>query len=74
MPQQRGTDLLAVQERFQGWPVEDLLGPVGLDRRRAMELQRPPGEIQYEIAAKQPMLRVIDHGEKTDGGLGTVLA
>ena len=74
MPQQRGTDLLAVQERLQRWPVEDLLGPVRLDRRRAMELQRPAGKIQDEIAAKQPMLRVLDHGEKTDGGLGYVLA
>ena len=37
-----------------------------------MKFQRPSGKIQNEIAAKQPMLRVLDYGEKTDGGLGFV--
>jgi hypothetical protein len=38
-----------------------------------MELQRPSGEVQNEVAAEQTVLRVFDDGKKTDCGPGIVL-
>ena len=51
--QQRLADLLAEEVRFERRAVEDLLGPIRLDRRRAVELQRPPA-VEHQIAAEQP--------------------
>ena len=67
---QRLPDLLAVEERLQRRTVEDFLGPVGLDRGRAVELQRPAGHVQDQVAAEQPVLRVLDDGQKPQSRLG----
>ena len=66
---QRLADLLAVEERFQRRAIENLLGPIGLDRRRAVKFQRPSGGVQNQISAKQPILRVFDDSKKTQSGL-----
>ncbi len=61
---ERLPDLLAVEKGLQRGPIEDFLGPIGLDRRRAVKLQRPSRKVQHQIAAEQPVLRMLDDRQK----------
>ena len=67
--QKRPSDLLAVQKRLQRRAVEDLLGPIRLDRGGAMELQRPARHRQQQIAAEQAVLRIVQHGQEPQNRL-----
>ncbi len=57
LAKQRRPDLLAMQVPRERGPVENLLRPLHLHRRRTVKLQRPPDGIHQQISAKYTMRR-----------------
>ena len=65
--QQGLADLFAVEIGVQRRAKQDLLRPIGFDRRGAVEFERPTAGVEDQLAADQPMLFVFENRQKAQG-------
>lgn len=64
-PEQRGPQDFSVQVTAERRPVEDFLGAVGLERRGAVEFERPTVSVKQQQSAEQSLFSVVANRQKT---------